>query len=109
MFDKKGENDHKWRPLSPFKVLFRIAKKEAKAQHKLQKIRRAYVKERTKQQEQLNREIVGLDKLLKESSIDEETHARLKKLLEIGYKQKRQETREKYGLTETLTPTWQLG
>jgi hypothetical protein len=102
MFDKKGENDHKWRPLSPFKVLFRIAKKEAKAQHKLQKIRRAYVKERTKQKERLNREIVGLDKLLKESSIDEETHGRLKKLLEIGYKQQRQETREKYGFTKNL-------
>jgi hypothetical protein len=105
MFNKKDENGHKWRPLSPFKVLFHIAKKEARAQHKLQKTRRAYIKERTKQQEHLNREIVGLDELLKESSIDEETHARYKKLLEIGYEQKRQEAREKYGFTKTLTPT----
>lgn len=105
MFNKKDEIDHKWRPSSPFSVSFHVAKKEAKARHNLQKIRRAYVKERTKQQEQLNRQVVGLDKLLKESSINEETHARFKKLLEIGYKQKRQETREKYGFTKTLTPT----
>jgi hypothetical protein len=39
-----------------------------------------------------------LEKLLKENLIDEDTHARLNKVLEIGYEQKWKETREKYGL-----------
>jgi hypothetical protein len=35
--------------------------------------------------------------LLKENSIDEGTYERLAKLLEMGYEQKRQKTRHKYG------------
>jgi hypothetical protein len=97
MFNKRGEIDHKWRPTSSaFKALFHFAGKEENAQRKLQKTRRAYIKERTKQREDLNTEIAGLDKLLKEGYI----HVRLKKLLEIGYEQKRQETREKYGFAK---------
>ncbi len=64
---------------------------------KLQKIKRSYLKERSKQQQQLNEEFSRLDVLLKQNSIDESTHERLKKLLEMGYKQKRMETRLKYG------------
>ena len=64
---------------------------------KLRKIRRSYFKERSKQQQQLNEEFSRLDVLLKQNSIDESTHERLKKLLEMGHKQKRMETRLKYG------------
>jgi hypothetical protein len=103
MFNKKDEINHKWRPASsPFKALLHYAKKEEIAHRKLQKTRRAYIKERIKQREHLNREFAGLDKLLKENSIDEDTRARLKKMLEIGYEQKRQETREKYGFIKNL-------
>jgi hypothetical protein len=98
MFNKKGEMDHKWRSaLSSFRALLHYASKEETAQHKLQKTRRAYIEERVKQQEHLNKEVARLDKLLKENSIDEDTHARLNMILEMGYEQKRQETRKKYG------------
>jgi uncharacterized protein YecT (DUF1311 family) len=101
MFNKRGEIDHKGRPASSaFKALFHFARKEENAQRKLQKTRRAYIKERTKQREDLNTEIAGLDKLLKEGYIHKDIHVRLKKLLEIGYEQKRQETREKYGFAK---------
>jgi hypothetical protein len=97
MLNKKEEIGNRWHTLSsPFKAVFRYAGKEGIAHRKLQKNRRTYIKERMKQQEHLNREIAGVDKLLKEGSIDEDIHARLKKLLEIGYVQKRQETREKF-------------
>src|SRR3989337_3141639 len=70
MFNKKDEIGKKWRPASsPFKALFHCAEKEEIAHRKLQKTRRAYIKERTKQQEHLNGEIAGLDKLLNEGDI----------------------------------------
>ena len=64
---------------------------------KLQKTRRSYFKERCKQHQKLNEEFLRLDMLLKENSIDEGTYERLAKLLEMGYEQKRQKTRHKYG------------
>jgi hypothetical protein len=107
MIDKKGEMNHKWRSaLSPFKALLNYAKKEEIAHRKLQKTRRAYTKERTKQREHLNREVARLDRLMKDKSIDEDTHARLNKILKIFYEQKLQETRKKYGF-KTLTPAQQ--
>lgn len=103
MFNKKAEIGHKWNPVSSqIKALFHCAGKEEVAYCKLQKTRRVYIKERTEQRERLNKGIAGLDRLLKESSIDEETYGRLKKLLEIGYKQKRQETREMCGFAKKL-------
>jgi len=64
---------------------------------KLQKIWRSYLKERCEQHQSLSKEFSRLDMLLKENSIDESTYERLKKLLETGYEQKRQEIRLKYG------------
>lgn len=102
MINEKGEMDDKWPSvLSPFKALFNYAKKEEIAHRKLQKTRRAYVQERIMFREELNSEIAGLNKLLKEKSIDEDTHARLNKMLEIGYEQKRRERRKKYGFIKT--------
>jgi hypothetical protein len=98
LFDKKSKSDHKWHLRTPrFKILFHYAGKEEISQRKLQKIRHSYAKERMKQREHLNEEFAILDQLLKHNSIDENTHERLKKLLEIGYEQKREETRREYG------------
>jgi hypothetical protein len=66
---------------------------------KLEKRKRSYFKERLHQRQHLSEEFSRLCKLLKENSIDESTFQRLKALLEMGYKQKRQETRIKYGFT----------
>jgi len=100
MFEIEIEIEKKWRPASSlFKALLHHAGKGV-ARRKLQKTTRVYIKERTKQREHLNGEIAGLDKLLKEGSIDEDIYSRLKKLLEIGYEQKRRETREMYGFAK---------
>jgi hypothetical protein len=64
---------------------------------KTRKNRRSYFEERSKQHEHLNEEFSRLEELLKENSIDQGTYERLLKLLQMGYKQKREETRLKYG------------
>jgi hypothetical protein len=65
----------------------------------LQKTKRSYRQERTAQHQRLNEENQKLDALLSDSRIDEDTHKRLKKLLKMGYHQKRSETRLKHGFT----------
>ena len=103
MFNKKNEIEQKWRPpSSPFKALLHYVGNEETSQRKLQKTRRAYIKERAKQREHLNGEIARLDKLLKEASIDNDIYPRLRKLLEIGYEQKRRETREVFGFINKI-------
>ena len=57
----------------------------------------------------MNDELVGLDVLLGRGSIDEYTQTRLKKLLEICYERKREETREKYGFADVADLTSSLG
>ncbi|MGB9713752.1 MAG: hypothetical protein ACPLZC_02090 [Candidatus Bathyarchaeales archaeon] len=64
---------------------------------KMQKVKSSYFKERVQQRQHLNEEITRLDKLFQESVIDEDTYIRLRKLLDIAYQKKRQETRRKYG------------
>jgi hypothetical protein len=66
---------------------------------KMQKAKFSYFKERVQQRQHLNEEITRLDKLFKENLIDEDTYKRLRKLLEIAYQKKRQETRHKYGFS----------
>ena len=66
---------------------------------KLPKIWRSYLKERCEQQQHLKTESSRLDMLLEEKSIDKDTYERLRKLLERGYEQKRQDIRLKYGFT----------
>ena len=73
--------------------------KEVKHCGKLRKNKHAYSKERNKQREHLNKEIAGVNKLLKEGSISQDIHSRYLKMLEIGYAQKIQETRDRYGFT----------
>lgn len=64
---------------------------------KLERAKHSYFKERVQQRQHLNKEFTRLDELLRENVIDEDIYRRLRKLLEIGYQQKIQETRRKYG------------
>jgi cell shape-determining protein MreC len=64
---------------------------------KMQKVKSSYFKERVQQRQHLNEEITRLNKLSQENVIDEDMHRRLRKLLNIAYQKKRQETRLKYG------------
>lgn len=66
---------------------------------KMQKAKCSYFNERVQQRQHLDEEITRLDKLFKEKLIDEDTYRRLRKVLEIAYQKKRQETRRKYGFT----------
>jgi hypothetical protein len=100
----RSEIAQEWRQASlKFKASSHHFEREATAGRKLRKTRQAYVRERLKEQEHLNSEISSLDRLLKENSIDKYTYARYKKLLKMGYEQKRQQTRERYGLIKNLT------
>ncbi len=80
----------------------RRAKKEAAARRKLLKIGHAYAKERLQERERLDRDLSALTRLLKEKSIDKQTHERYKKLLQMSYEQKRQQTRTRFGFTNRL-------
>ena len=66
---------------------------------KMKKKRLSYFKERREQYQNLKKEFLRLDMLLNENSIDESTHERLKKLIKMGYEQRRQETMLKYGFS----------
>lgn len=83
----------------PFKASFNFAKAEKTTERNFKEKRRSYLKERTKQKEHLNSQIANLEKLLNDKSINEDTYARYKKLLEMSYEQEREATREKYGFT----------
>jgi hypothetical protein len=66
---------------------------------KLKKKKLSYFKERREQYQNLKKEFLRLDMLLHENSIDESTYERLKKLVRMGYEQKRQETMLKHGFS----------
>ena len=99
MFNRKDEMVKQWRPPSSSSALVQNSKGELKSWKKLRNKKQAYAKERTKQQEHMNKEIAFVNKLREEGSINEDIHERYQKLLEIGYAQKIRETREKYGFT----------
>jgi hypothetical protein len=82
-----------------FTNFFGVVTKADKRRRKLEKLRRSYIKERTKQRGHFREESEGLTNLLKEGSIDLETFGRLKKILEISYRQKREKTRKKHGFS----------
>jgi Spy/CpxP family protein refolding chaperone len=82
-----------------FKNFFGVVTKADEQRRQLEKLRRSYIKERTKQRDHLKEETEGLTKLLKEGSIDQETFERLKKILEISYRQKREKTRKNHGFS----------
>jgi hypothetical protein len=68
-----------------------------RSSRKLPKTWCSFLKERCEQHQFLKKETSKLDMLLKDKSIDKETHERLKELLETGYEQRRQDMRLKYG------------
>jgi hypothetical protein len=105
MFNKKFKVSEQVQ--SPFQSpkLDLNCKKEAKKWEKLRNNNRAYSKERKKQREHLEKEIAVVNKFFEEGSISKDIHSRYLKMLEMGYTQKIQETRDKYGFPNLkLTP-----
>lgn len=84
-----------------FTKLFHAVKKQSKSLQKLRKKKLAYLEERAMQQKHLNEELTVVDMLHEKGSISDDLRARYRKMLELGYTQKLQETREKFGFTNT--------
>jgi hypothetical protein len=99
MFSRKDKIIKLWSPSSSSSRLVQTSKSKSKSKRKLRNKKQAYAKERTKQREHLNEEIAFINKLREEGSISEDIYTRYQKLLEIGYEQRIQETREKYGFS----------
>lgn len=72
------------------------ARREERAQWKLKKTMRTYVKERVKQKEIYTRGLEHLNTLLNNGSLDASTYERLKLLLEANYQRKQAETAKQY-------------
>ncbi len=87
------------RPSAQSSKLVQTFKKEARPWRKLRNNRHVYSIERTKQRNQLNEEISCLNKLREQGAISEDIYARYMRMLEIGYAQKIQEVRDKFGFT----------
>ena len=106
MFYKKWKIEpKKVSKTSQFEASFNFASTEKTTERNVKEKRRSYLKERTKQKEHLSSQIAHLDRLLKDNSIDWDTYVRYKKLLEMNYEQKREETREGHGFTNPMALT----
>jgi uncharacterized membrane protein YhiD involved in acid resistance len=72
--------------------IYYYAHKEEIARRKTKKLVQAYVKEKAKRQEAVNRELAKIDKLFEDKSIDKETCERLKNVLIVMHEKEREET-----------------
>jgi hypothetical protein len=72
--------------------VYYYANKEAIARRKTKKLVQAYIKEKAKQQEGMNKELANINKLFENKSIDKETCERLKNVLIVMNEKKREET-----------------
>ena len=73
-------------------TVYYYAKKEEITRRKTKKLVQAYIKEKAKQQEAMNKELANIDKLFENKSIDKETCERLKNVLIMMNEKKREET-----------------
>jgi len=72
--------------------VYYYANKEESTRRKTKKLIQAYIKEKVKQQEAMNKELAKIDKLLENKLIDKETCERLKNVLLVIAEKKREET-----------------
>lgn len=74
-------------------LVLHYARREERHKNQFQKLVRKHMKERVKQEEKFAEEVEKLDALLHDKSIDKNTYARLKKILEISFAKRREEVR----------------
>lgn len=72
-------------------LVFFYARREELARWKLKRLKRAHVRRRLKQKETHTKEIENLGALLRNGSIDKNTHERLMKILHTSYQRNRKE------------------
>jgi altronate dehydratase len=75
-------------------AVYTYAHREEIAKRKTKKLVQAYIKEKAKQQEAMNKELAKIDKLFEEKSIDEETCERLKNVLIVMNAKESEKTTE---------------
>jgi altronate dehydratase len=75
-------------------AVYTYAHREEIAKRKTKKLVQAYIKEKAKQQEAMNKELSKIDKLFEEKSIDEETCERLKNVLIVMNAKESEKTTE---------------
>jgi Na+-transporting NADH:ubiquinone oxidoreductase subunit NqrC len=75
-------------------TVYYYANKEQIARRKTKKLVQAYIKEKAKQRQAMNKEIAKIDKLFENKSIDKETCERLKNVLTVMKEKKRGETKD---------------
>jgi uncharacterized protein YqgQ len=74
--------------------VYYLARKKQKARKRTKRLMQGYFKEKTKEQELMNREIANLQRLLENKSIDRETYVRLKKVLAVTHEKDRAEVED---------------
>jgi hypothetical protein len=97
MFNRKLRTTKQSQSSPQSSNLGQTRKKEREWWLKLRNRKHSYEEEIKKQKEHMNEEIANVDEMLKDGSISKDIHARYLKLLEIGYAEKIQETRVKFG------------
>lgn len=74
-------------------AVYYFARKEEIARKKTRKLIQSYFKEKAKEQEHVKRELINMQRLLENKSIDNDTYKRLKKVL-VTMHEKRAETND---------------
>ena len=74
--------------------VYYLARKEQKKRKRTKRLMQSYFKEKTKEQELMNRELANLQRLLENKSIDRETYVRLKKVLVVTHEKERAEVED---------------
>jgi len=97
MFNIKFRKNQQVQSIAQSSKADKARKKESKPLLKLHNNENSYKKEIEKQKEHMNEETANVNEILKEGSISKDIHERYLNLLEIGYAQKVQEAKVKFG------------
>ena len=96
MFSRRFKPNPQSYGIPKFKPETCFSKEEKANQQKLLKITKSFLKERKKQQKQFDERLTHLNSLLKNKSMDKETHERSKDLLLLAHEQTRAEIIKKF-------------
>jgi hypothetical protein len=97
MLNKKVRKTKQLQSTSQSSELDQTRKKETREWMKLHNNKHSCKKEIEQHQKHLNEEIAGVNQMLKDGAISKDIYERYLKILEIGYAEKIQETRDKFG------------
>jgi len=97
MFNSKSGKTKQSKSTSQSSEPDQTRKKETREWLKLHNNKHSCKKEIEQHRQHLNEEVAGVNQMLKDGAISKDIHERYLKLLEMGYAEKIQETRDKFG------------